>query len=304
MPKSQIATIINFCTIEARFLKACIEQCRTFSRQIIIPVCDHFFNGAPENLLLLEQVYASFPDCIFVEYPFAPKQIPKRILREVTPDHFWHCASRMVGTRYLDNQVETVLFLDADELPDGKKMTEWLEESDFAQHVVLKMANYWYFREPRYQSLHWEDSIILVHRRALSPEVLLNASERDAIYDLLPGPKRRLVTGPDGQPMFHHFSWVRTKEEMTRKVLSWGHRGDRDWVQLVEKEFSAPFAGKDFVHGYSFKECLPLFDISLEGIHFTPDEQQTPCVKRLTEPELLDHLQIKPAGWLKKFFNA
>ena len=303
MSKPPIATIINFCTIEARFLKACVEQCRTFSRQIIIPVCDHFFNGTPENLILLEQIYASFPDCLFVEYPFIPRRVPKRVLREVSANHFWHCASRMIGTRYLDDNIEMVLFLDADELPDAKKFMEWLGMSDYAQHSVLKLANYWYFREPRYQSMHWEDSVVLVQRRALNPAVLLHESERDAIYDLLPGPKRRSVTGPDGQPMFHHFSWVRTQDEMTRKVRAWGHRGDRDWEKLVSKEFSAPFTGKDFVHGYPFCECSPLFDISLEGVRFLPDEQKAPRVKRLSENEVMDHLQLRQEGVFRKIFN-
>ncbi len=303
MSKPPIATIINFCTIEARFLKACVEQCRLFSRQIIIPVCDHFFNGSPENLILLEQIYATFSDCLFVEYPFVPKRVPRSVFREVSSDHFWHCASRMIGAQYLDDSIETVLFLDADELPDAQKFMEWLEMSDYAQHSVLKLANYWYFREPRYQSMHWEDSVVLVQRRALSPSILLHECERDAIYDLLPGPKRRAVTGSDGQPMFHHFSWVRTKDEMTRKVRAWGHRGDRDWEKLVEKEFAAPFTGKDFVHGYAFRECIPLFDISLERVQFCPDEQKTPRVKRLSETEVLDHLQVRRSGWFKKIFD-
>jgi hypothetical protein len=301
--KPPIATIINFCTIEARFLKDCIEQCRSFSRQIIIPVCDHFFNGAPENHELLDQIYAAFPDCQFIEYPFAPERVPKRVFREISPDHFWHCASRMIGTRFLNDDIETVLFLDADELPDGKKFSEWLEMSDYLQHTVLKMANYWYFREIRYQSMHWEDSVVLVQKHALSSSVLLHENERDAIYDLSPGPKRRSVAGPDGQPMFHHFSWVRTKEEMMNKVRAWGHRRDRNWQQLVEEEFSAPFSGKDFVHGYSFREWIPLFDISLDKVHFAPHPQMGAQLRRLNAREFADHLELAERGWWKKIFN-
>ncbi len=296
-----IATIINFCTIEARFLKACIEQCRLFSRQIIIPVCDHFFNGQPENRALLEQIYTAFPDCLFIEYPLVSQRSLKRVLRQVTPSHFWHCASRLIGTRFLQPDIEMILFLDADELPNGKKFLEWLNVSDSAQHIVLKLANYWYFREPIYQSLHWEDSVVLARKHPLIPEILLHESERDAIYELLPGPKRRAITGSDGQPMFHHFSWVRTKEEMMKKVRAWGHREDRDWEELVEKEFAAPFSGKDFVHAYSFRECSPLFEISVNGLRFLPDSSRAPQVSRLTERDFINHLGIKMNWWRKIF---
>lgn len=302
MQKPPIATIINFCTIEARFLKPCIEQCRHFSRQIIIPVCDHFFNGVNENHELLSRIYSSFPDCQFIEYPWMPNEMPQRIVGQMTPDHFWHNVSRMVGSQFLNDDIDMVLFLDADELPDGKKFSEWLDASDYAQHSVLKMANYWYFREPRFQSLHWEDSVVLAQKSRLDPDVLLHETERDAIYDFLPGPKRRSVTGPDGKPMFHHFSWVRTKDEMMKKVLSWGHRGDRNWGQLVENEFSAPFSGKDFVHGYYFQECRPLFEIDMERFDFSPDGNSHPQITQLTKQELIRHLD-RPKGWLNKLFN-
>lgn len=302
MDKPPVATIINFCTIEARFLKACVEQCRCFSRQIIIPVCDHFFDGRPENRDFLQRIYASFPDCLFIEYPFAVRRIPNKMFERVAPAHFWHCVSRMIGLQFINEGIETALFLDADELPDGKKFLEWLSSSDWIQHSVLKMANYWYFREPHYRSLHWEDSIVLAQRHTLDGSILLHESERDAIYDLLPGPKRRAVTGFDGQPMFHHFSWVRTRDEMTAKVRAWGHRDDRDWERLIDQEFSRPFSGRDFVHGYAFQECVPVFQISLDGIDFPPTDQK-PQLRRLEDHELIRRLGLQRSGWLSKIFN-
>jgi hypothetical protein len=67
----------------------------------------------------------------------------------------------------------------------------------------------------------------------------------------------------NGEPIMHHFSWVRTKEEMLRKVKSWGHTNDRDWNPMIEEEFSREFNGKDFVHNYSYKILeKPLFNIN------------------------------------------
>ena len=298
--KPRIATIINFCTNEARFLSACIEECSHFSRQIIIPVCDHFFDGDMENRALLEQIYAAFPNCLFIEYPFIPRKIPKRIFRKIDPVHFWHSASRALAKEFLDEEISQVLFLDADEIPEGKKFLEWLEISGSSQYTVQRLRAYWYFREPRYRANRLETTPLIVQRRSLERSILLHEEERDAIEALLPGPKRRFVSGLDGEPMFHHFSWVRTKEEMLRKVSSWGHCHDRDWKTLVEQEFSRPFNGTDFIHGYEFQECQAPFDISLGPVSFQPSSRAA-SVRRLSSAEFLELLGIRSQIWRKLF---
>lgn len=291
MRKHPICTIVNFCSNESRFIKPCLEQLSLFSSQIIVSLCDHFFDGTPENRPLLEQIYAAFPDCLFVEYPYVPQNIPKKIWKAVDPAHFWHSFSRLAGYSFIDESMETALFIDTDEIPDGKRFAEWLESSDYRQHTVLRLANYWYFREPCNQALRFEDSVVLAQKRALGSEVLLKQEERDAIYNLLPGPKRRHVMGTDGTPMFHHYSWVRTQEEMLKKVRAWGHKGDRDWERLVNEEFTAPFRGTDFVHGYSYKTVKSFFDIGLETTHFEP--RGAGNVKRLKKEEALRLIKFK-----------
>ncbi len=295
MKKHSISTVINFCSNESRFIQATIEQASLFSRQVIIAVCDHFFDGTPENRPLLDQVYAAFPDCLFVEYAFIPQKIPKKIWKKIDPAHFWHSLSRLIGYSCVDEEIETVLFLDADEVPDGKRFGEWLDCSDYMQHTTLKLSNYWYFREPCNQALRFEDSIVLAQRRALDLEILLHEEERDAIYNLLPGPKRRHVTDSDGAPMFHHYSWVRTQEEMLKKVNAWGHRGDRNWTDLVKEEFSQPFRGTDFIHGYTYRAVKPFFTISFDPPHFPA--KIAPKVKRLGKREIFQLMK------LRKFWN-
>lgn len=307
MHKKPIAAVINFCTNERRFLKASIEQARLFARQILIPVCDHFFDGVPENREELDRIYRSFPDCTFIEYPFIPKKIPERVFKKISPAHFWHSLSRLLAMQFIDDSIETVLFLDADEVADGRRFGQWLEDSDYHQHVVLKLANFWYFREPKFQASAWEDSIVLVQKRALQPSLLLQEGERDAIYEQLPGPKRRKVTDATGEPMFHHFSWVRTKEEMLKKVRSWGHKADQSWEDLVEKEFSAPFSGKDFVHGYVYKSVEPSFGIHLDPISFDPSIPQAASLKKLSASQVLSSLKTLcgPSwNWFVKIFKS
>jgi len=305
MRKQSIAAIVNFCSNESRFIGACLEQAQLFAKQVIVPVCDHFFDGTIENRVLLEQVYRAYPDCLFVEYPFIPAEIPRRIFKEIAPAHFWHSCSRLIGSSFLDESIEGVLFLDADEIPDGAKFAEWLESSDYHHNTVMKMSNYWYFREPGNQAESWEDSVVLVQTRALSPELLLRQEERDALYDMLPGPKRRHVTASNGKPMFHHYSWVRTKEEMLKKVQTWGLKADCNWVDLVNKEFSAPFQGTDFIRGYKYKSVKPLFGLNLDQFTLKPLNKE-PRVIRLTHKNVQDLLKFKKnivLEWLSGLIN-
>lgn len=291
MAKHPLTTIINFCSNESRFLTACLEQTSRFSQQVIVAVCDHFFDGTVEDRDLLNQIYAAFPNCLFIEYPFIPNLIPKKVFQSIDPAHFWHSLARLIGLTFVQESSEMVLFLDADEIPDAKRFHEWLNCSDYHQHVTLKFANYWYFREPIFQASRWEDSVVLAQKKVLQPDLLLRKEERDAIYDFLPGPKRRHVVGVDGEPMFHHYSWVRTREEMLRKVQAWGHKKDRDWVPVVEKEFQGTFSGTDFIHGYSYKTVPCPFGISLEPPRF--EKKGTPQLRRLKEKEVLELIQFK-----------
>lgn len=304
MKKHPIATIVNFCSNESRFIGATLEQAQLFSKQVIVPVCDHFFDGTQENREILEKVYQAFPKCLFVEYPFFHDGIPRKLWKKIDPAHFWHSLSRLVGYSFLDDDIDTVLFIDADEVPDGKRFLSWLDSSDYRHHTALKMANYWYFRDPGNQADRLEDTIVLAQRRALSLEILLHQNERDAIYNLLPGPKRRLVTDCEGTPMFHHYSWVRTQEEMLKKVRSWGHKFDRDWVSLVNEEFLEPFKGTDFVHGYSYKFVKPSFNISFAPPSFEP--KGSPQLKLLNAQELLKLIKME-RSWnfldFKKLFR-
>ncbi len=221
--------------------------------------------------------------------PFLYLEQVKKIFKKIAPAHFWHSLSRLIGVSFLEERIETVLFLDADEVPEGQKFAEWLDCSDYRPSTALKLANYWYFRSPAHQALKFEDSIVLAQRRSLESDILLHRDERDAIYNLLPGPKRRHVVGSDGKPMFHHYSWVRTQDEMLRKVRTWGHRGERDWEALVQREFANPFSGTDYIHGYSYREVPPLFGLSLSEPSFA--SRGVPNVKRLRRDELLNFVK-------------
>lgn len=274
--KQPICTIINFCTLEARFLTPLVENARLFSKQIIVPHCDHFFNGDRENLSLLEKIYHAFPDVRFVRFPLIQRN-------DLTGPDFLGAVARVAALPSLEKEIETLLFLDGDEIPDGRRFSEWLAETNLHDFDVVNFASYWYFREARYRALQEESQGTLIRRELATKERLLKGGERSPLADFV-GQKIEHAEGLDKKPLIHHYSWVRSKEELLQKVISWGHYRERDWQAAIKEEFSRPFNGSDFVHGYSYKEVEPHLSLDLTEATFPP--RGMPHLKVLSQEEL------------------
>lgn len=242
----KIATIINYCTNDYRFINKCIEQAKKFSNQIIIPISSHYFNGELENKELLTKTYQENPSITFVEYEWTTGQTSR----------YWHNMSRIVGTSVLDADIEWVLFLDADEIVDTDLMSIMLSGDMMDNYDSLELACYWYFREPTNQSTRLEQQSILVRKNLIS--IIPNSDwEREQL-------RVGRYSGNimvENRPIIHHYSWVRTKDEMLKKVKTWGHNKDKDWSSLVEQEFTHQFNGTDFIHGYQYKRVENKFNL-------------------------------------------
>ena len=277
-----IGTIINFCSNDYPFLHSCIQAVKPFSAQILVPVCDHFFDGEKEDAQILNRIYAENPDVQFLEFPFDTE----KGFYGSHSANYWHNLARMIGRFFLKDEIKHILFLDCDEIIDSTKFISWLDTFPLPEYEGVSLANYWYFRECHFQAKSWEHTPLLVKKEVLDGTILMNPRERLGIYLSLAGNKKDRIVGIDGLPMIHHYSWVRTKEQLLRKVASWGHSRDRNWEPLVEEEFSRPFNGTDFVHGYNFNEVEPFTSIDLSK---TPKES-TNCdfshVKKLSSEDV------------------
>jgi hypothetical protein len=270
MTTAAIASVINFCSNDFRMLRACIEGVRPFSRAILIPVCDHFFDGTCENYALLEHAYRSFADCLFIEYAFDAEQ-SYRPFSPHFPEHpqwrhEWANTSRWIAKYFLPEEAEYVLFLDADEILDAERFSLWLKHQDITSYSALSFAAYWYFREARYQATRHDDISLMVKKSALSSEHLWSSDERAGTLIHMPGEKKYHIKGADGHPMVHHYSWVRTKQELLKKFTTWSHHWERPWAGLLETELSSPFTGTDFIRGYEYCTVSPYFDPLAEPI--------------------------------------
>lgn len=272
-----LATIVNFSSNEAPFLKACLDEALHFSDQILIPVCDHFFDGSPENHRLLEMIYAAHPEAQFIQYAWS-----KENFYAGHSTHFWHNLSRLLATAFLQPEIEYVLFLDVDEILEGQTFANWLTHFPLSNYAALRLACYWYFREAKFQALQWEDTPLLVRKSALHYDAIMHPHERGGTFHLAEGEKLRHVTSEKNLPMVHHYSWVRSKEALLRKVACWGHRDERDWRALIETEFAKEFSGTDFVHGYGFKEVEPL----LKPHTYSCSDKKISNVRYLKTPDI------------------
>jgi hypothetical protein len=246
-----ITTVINYCTNDYRFIKANIEQCLKFSDEIIIPVCDHFLDGAQEDPYLLSESYRlqQLDSRVrFTEFNWVKGQTPR----------FWHNMSRWIG--YSQSLNDYILFLDADEIFDGDIMQRYLLTEAYRKYDIVTFECYWYFREPVCRALNTEQAGSLFNRNIITETLIFSDYERFQ-YRSMPQINALNHFKPFDEVVSHHFSWVRTKEQMLKKVGGWGHNRDKDWVRCIHDEFEHPFNGTDFVHGYRYEIVDSRFNV-------------------------------------------
>jgi hypothetical protein len=268
MKQHHIATVINYCTNDYRFIGRCVHEVLKFSSEIVVPYCDHFYDGTVENKTLLDKTFKENRGVTFVPIQYDPHKtktiwrgwaylLRKLHLGNVFGPTYWLNNSRIVGWHAINKKCDYVLFLDADEIVDGERFLEWLRTGDYTKFNMCKLANYWYFRSPTNQATEYEDSPVLIRANLISNEMLMSHEERHEIFLSVSSPKRRMVLGVDHLPMVHHYGWAKSKQALLKKVKTWGHNKDRNWIQLIEKEFSHPFNGSDFIYKRSFVKVKP-----------------------------------------------
>lgn len=247
-----IEAVILYSTNDYRFLHSCVTNLLACGIKCHIVTYTHMWNGQEENSTLLEESYKQFEAdsrVSFYRLDWRPGQSP----------WYWEALGRHLATKNISDQCNYVLYIDVDEIIDPDGFETWRSTFNYSEFDSLKLANYWYFRLPTLQATALEDSVVLT-KKELAQQVPFYPSGRDPYFV---GQKKLRMVGRES-PIIHHYSWVRTKEEMLKKVANWGHASDRsNWVDLINREFSQDFTGTDFVHGYTFKSVPNYFNIVL-----------------------------------------
>lgn len=255
-----MSVVINYCSSEYCFLDAMITQCMKFTDDIVVSYGSHYYNGTPEQMSHYEFLKATYPHVQFVMYT-VDTQLTNAEMRGVHSrrNAYWHNLARWTGFQALKRK-DWVFFLDVDEIPEGDRVNEFLIHAVLHPDTCYKLANYWYFKAPFHQANAYEDSIVLLHGSRVTEASTFGDGERDHLAASTPVCKRG-VMGMNGTPLFHHYSWVRSKENLMKKLTSWGHATDYpNPEQLVAIVFANDDIN-DIVHHYTYRAVPNFFGI-------------------------------------------
>jgi hypothetical protein len=240
----RIATVISYCTNDYIFLRACVKSVLGFSQEVVVSYCDRFFDGSEENPAILESSIRENPEAKFIQFSY----------EEMDKNNYGRChnATRAHGWKALTSNPNWILFVDCDEIADLAFDT-WVKTYDLNSFESYRICSFWYYREACFRARQLEDSAVLTKNIDFTfDSIVMSMGER---FGLMHSHPHHDTRGLHGEPMFHHLSWVGTKERLLRKVKTWGHSGDRDWNSIIEAEFKRIFSPGclDPIHGYSYR---------------------------------------------------
>lgn len=247
----KLSTVLLYSTIDYRWLNECLAAASAISDEVIVVTCEKLWNGDSENQQLLKES----TDILNLYNNVKSFKVP---WESGHTTFFFESQCRAAGIVSTSLDTDYILFLDTDEIVDIDKFKDWIDTKEYQNYDSMRLANYWYFREKKYRAKIIEDSVVLIKKKLVyqNNQIIIPTltTGRQQYHELIKCKKKGSIMGPDGYPMIHHYSWVRTKEEMIAKVKCWGHNTDRDWISLVEEEFSRPFNGKCFIDNRLFDE--------------------------------------------------
>ena len=257
----QVSVCINFCVNELPFLKPLLQQCALFSDDVMVLMGDRLCDGSSQKVRVFEghfnKIY-SHPSVRFLEYVVDAREW--EALRAggaaLRPRAYVLNLARWTGI--VAAKHDWVFLLDADEIPEGARVREWLGVAGptLDPGHVYKLSNYWYFKSPTNQATTYEDSVMLANKRTLDKKAVFGDHERDSIPKETGAPLHHDVRGVDGLPMFHHYSWVRSKAGLETKIRISAHKDDIfsrvDEARMVDHIYKDANVN-DIVHGYEYK---------------------------------------------------
>lgn len=261
-----VSVVISYCSKEKYFLNIILSECVKFSDDIVVSFGTHLYDGTPEDIIEIEKVAPKFPNVRFVQYHVGPESFDGMGVKN-RPLAYWHNMARWNGITNLKHH-DWVLLLDCDEIPEGDKFKSWWESIQGTPIInsnnTFKLANYWYFKNPTNRSQTLEDSVLLIHSKYLSKHNIFGDYERDYLIEQSNTRLLRQTKGYQGEVMFHHMSWVRSREGLEHKIKNWGHANEyTNPDEIIDTIFKDDNVN-DVIHRYKYDKVPNIFNITLE----------------------------------------
>jgi hypothetical protein len=258
-----LVTLVSYCSLEREYIVDILRNATRFSALVVVSVGTRLYSGAAEpadaEAAILADVRAAGADTTGAvgEIAFVRYEVPEVVDAPIEMHNKARQVALKEATRRMGSSSFWVLLLDGDEIPDGAAVVRWwsVARGVLQPDLAYKMANTWFFLDPRLVAEVHEDSVLLVHASQLTDEALTHPRERDGVLIVRGLRALRQVRGLDGLPMFAHMSWVRRdRAALLAKVENWGHSGDRSWAELINEALDGIAQGRwpthDFVHNY------------------------------------------------------
>jgi len=260
---NNISVVINYCSLEREFLSICIRECLQFSDDIVVSYGSHFYDGTIEDHDHINQEILNNQNIRFVKYEVdATIDLTKQRGVKTRPHAYWHNLARWSGLKSIKRN-GWILFLDVDEIPDGKRVKDWIDNSLLDDDATYSLVNYWYFKSPNYRATEWEDSAKVANIKNINEQTIFSDYERDHLQNTAGIKTAKNVLGIDALPLIHHYSWVRSQSVLLKKISSWGHKDQVEdpmgYVNYIFKNNNI----NETIHNYSYEYVHNKFSIMI-----------------------------------------
>jgi hypothetical protein len=231
---TDITAVIPFCSYDKPYFKLCIDNLLSIGIECIVVTYDHLYAGEPENTKVLkecQQLYADNNNYKQINLRWKPGK----------PSIYWESLARYNGLLAARESSKYILYIDIDEIVDPIKAYQWFKKGVYTKYAGMKLRSYTYTLTPNYR-LRGKHYNTVICRKGYALGLGHKVEARLQFFNNTNKLSRwtaKLGINPffaiySGEPFIHHYTSVRTIENMLTKVRNWSHNKDRsDWENIV-----------------------------------------------------------------------
>lgn len=234
-----ITAVVLYCSLDRRFIHKNISNLLHVGLKIRLLMYDHLWNGEEENVTeLLRDINPYLMNTNFKYHLLnwdGKKEKPM----------YYESLARYKGLH--SSSTEHVIFLDGDELVDPVPFKKWLDIGKYKKYRSMKLVQHAYFIKPTYRLRILQRGVVIANAR-WAKTVPFVIGGRWVMYwnneNKISRWMGKLRLNPyhsmyRGKPFIHHYTCVRSVDNMLTKVENWGHINDYggNWHEKVMKMF-------------------------------------------------------------------